>query len=242
MLKSSKLRIWKSRKLPVSLHPEIRRRGARVVEEARLESVYTPKGYHEFESRSLRSLFHEILSDKGGCVGTTHPPFFLLGPTHRRAVSDWYTDYRQNPGGQSWLVPPGFLFRLSLRSGRHGLGRSCGLQSPLASAFLPHIFSVACSLPGRRATVRRFPFLHLLYDCFPAGLITISTAVRTGPFQHFPVCFPRLWSSSATASFTACGSGATLIAMRILDSISRRYSSSISSSVMYTQRKAMSAL
>ena len=62
MLKSSKLRIWKSRKLPVSLHPEIRRRGARVVEEARLESVYTPKGYHEFESRSLRSLFHEILS------------------------------------------------------------------------------------------------------------------------------------------------------------------------------------
>ena len=208
MLKSSKLRIWKSRKLPVSLHPEIRRRGARVVEEARLESVYTPKGYHEFESRSL----------------------------------DWYTDYRQNPGGQSWLVPPGFLFRLSLRSGRHGLGRSCGLQSPLASAFLPHIFSVACSLPGRRATVRRFPFLHLLYDCFPAGLITISTAVRTGPFQHFPVCFPRLWSSSATASFTACGSGATLIAMRILDSISRRYSSSISSSVMYTQRKAMSAL
>ena len=33
------------------------RRGARVVEEARLESVYTPKGYHEFESRSLRNLF-----------------------------------------------------------------------------------------------------------------------------------------------------------------------------------------
>ena len=25
-----------------------------MVEEARLESVYTPKGYHEFESRSLR--------------------------------------------------------------------------------------------------------------------------------------------------------------------------------------------
>ena len=32
-----------------------KRRGARVVEEARLESVYTPKGYHEFESRSLRN-------------------------------------------------------------------------------------------------------------------------------------------------------------------------------------------
>ena len=33
------------------------RRDARVVEEARLESVYTPKGYHEFESRSLRIIF-----------------------------------------------------------------------------------------------------------------------------------------------------------------------------------------
>lgn len=31
------------------------RRGARVVEEARLESVYTPKVYRGFESRSLRS-------------------------------------------------------------------------------------------------------------------------------------------------------------------------------------------
>ena len=159
-------------------------------------------------------------------------PFFLFGG--QRVVEPFPTGIQitdKIPAGSHGLFPR-----------RHGLGRSCGLQSPLASAFLPHIFSVACSLPGRRATVRRFPFLHLLYDCFPAGLITISTAVRTGPFQHFPVCFPRLWSSSATASFTACGSGATLIAMRILDSISRRYSSSISSSVMYTQRKAMSAL
>ena len=32
----------------------MKRRGARVVEEARLESVYTPKAYHGFESRSLR--------------------------------------------------------------------------------------------------------------------------------------------------------------------------------------------
>ena len=39
-----------------------RRRGARVVEEARLESVYTPKGYHEFESRSLRTLFVKMFS------------------------------------------------------------------------------------------------------------------------------------------------------------------------------------
>ena len=33
-----------------------KRRDARVVEEARLESVYTPKAYREFESRSLRKL------------------------------------------------------------------------------------------------------------------------------------------------------------------------------------------
>ena len=32
-----------------------KRRGARVVEEARLESVYTPKGYPGFESPSLRN-------------------------------------------------------------------------------------------------------------------------------------------------------------------------------------------
>ena len=186
--------------------------------------------------------FMKFYQIRGMCWDTHPPPFFFWG---QRVVEPFPTGIQitdKIPAGSHGLFPPGFLFRLSLRSGRHGLGRSCGLQSPLASAFLPHIFSVACSLPGRRATVRRFPFLHLLYDCFPAGLITISTAVRTGPFQHFPVCFPRLWSSSATASFTACGSGATLIAMRILDSISRRYSSSISSSVMYTQRKAMSAL
>ena len=51
------LEIWRFRKLILSLRPEISRRGARVVEEARLESVYTPKGYHEFESRSLRVFF-----------------------------------------------------------------------------------------------------------------------------------------------------------------------------------------
>ena len=37
------------------LHAEIQRgRDARVVEEARLESVYTPKAYRGFESPSLR--------------------------------------------------------------------------------------------------------------------------------------------------------------------------------------------
>ena len=33
----------------------VKRSDARVAEEARLESVYTPKGYPEFESRSLRN-------------------------------------------------------------------------------------------------------------------------------------------------------------------------------------------
>ena len=33
-----------------------KRRGARVVEEARLESVYTPKAYRGFESPSLRKV------------------------------------------------------------------------------------------------------------------------------------------------------------------------------------------
>ena len=47
-----------------------------------------------------------------GMCWDTHPPFFLLGPTRRRAVPDWYTDYRQNPGGQSWLVPPGISLSL----------------------------------------------------------------------------------------------------------------------------------
>ena len=33
----------------------VKRRDARVVEEARLESVYTPKAYRGFESPSLRN-------------------------------------------------------------------------------------------------------------------------------------------------------------------------------------------
>ena len=36
----------------------VKRSDARVAEEARLESVYTPKGYPEFESRSLRKFTH----------------------------------------------------------------------------------------------------------------------------------------------------------------------------------------
>ncbi len=37
------------------------RRGVRVVEGARLESVYTPKGYRGFESHSLRRCCHQKL-------------------------------------------------------------------------------------------------------------------------------------------------------------------------------------
>ena len=40
-------------------------RDARVVEEARLESVYTPKVYRGFESRSLRGgEYHELINNK----------------------------------------------------------------------------------------------------------------------------------------------------------------------------------
>ena len=48
---------WQIGSFLLILRPSFRkgiRRGARVVEEARLESVYTPKAYHGFESRSLR--------------------------------------------------------------------------------------------------------------------------------------------------------------------------------------------
>ena len=42
-----------------------KRRGARVVEEARLESVYTPKGYPGFESPSLR--WKELQNKENPC-------------------------------------------------------------------------------------------------------------------------------------------------------------------------------
>ncbi len=38
-----------------------------MVEEARLESVYTPKGYHEFESRSLRIESSFLMLNKTVC-------------------------------------------------------------------------------------------------------------------------------------------------------------------------------
>ena len=45
-----------------------KRRGARVVEEARLESVYTPKAYRGFESPSLRTYKCLVGRTCNGCV------------------------------------------------------------------------------------------------------------------------------------------------------------------------------
>ncbi len=46
-----------SKNIPIfALSKKTPRSGARVAEEARLESVYTPKGYRGFESPSLRFL------------------------------------------------------------------------------------------------------------------------------------------------------------------------------------------
>ena len=50
------------------LQPKLKRRGARVVEEARLESLYTPKAYRGFESLSLR---------KQGCKSTSYVIYTL---------------------------------------------------------------------------------------------------------------------------------------------------------------------
>ena len=174
--------------------------------------------------------------------GNTFPFFLFEG---QRVVELFPTGIQitdKIPAGSHGLFPRDFSFACRCGVVVMALVEVAGFSLLLPLPSCRTSFQSLALCPGGGRQCGGFPFLHLLYDCFPAGLITISTAVRTGPFQHFPVCFPRLWSSSATASFTACGSGATLIAMRILDSISRRYSSSISSSVMYTQRKAMSAL
>ena len=53
-----------------------KRRGARVVEEARLESVYTPKGYPGFESPSLR--WKELQNEERRCVVMHDAPSFLF--------------------------------------------------------------------------------------------------------------------------------------------------------------------
>ena len=53
-----------------------KRRGARVVEEARLESVYTPKGYPGFESPSLR--WKELQNEENPCKLILYRDFLFL--------------------------------------------------------------------------------------------------------------------------------------------------------------------
>ena len=57
--------IFISRFLFIHLRFQKIRRGARVVEEARLESVYTPKGYREFESLPLRKICQHQIKTQG---------------------------------------------------------------------------------------------------------------------------------------------------------------------------------
>ena len=57
------------------------RRGARVVEEARLESVYTSKAYHGFESRSLRKSRNKLLNfNNSGAFLFLYSPFYSPPP------------------------------------------------------------------------------------------------------------------------------------------------------------------
>ena len=53
------------------------RRDARVVEEARLESVYTPKVYRGFESRSLR--WKELQNKENPCKLILYGDFLYFG-------------------------------------------------------------------------------------------------------------------------------------------------------------------
>ena len=53
------------------------RRLARAVEEARLESVYTPKGYRGLESLSLRFFFYLIITSASTPLNRMFIPFFI---------------------------------------------------------------------------------------------------------------------------------------------------------------------
>lgn len=102
--------------------------------------------------------------------GNTFPFFLFEG---QRVVEPFPTGIQitdKIPAGSHGLFPPGFLFRLSLRSGRHGLGRSCGLQSPLASAFLPHIFQSLALCPGGGRQCGGFPFYTFCTTASPPAL------------------------------------------------------------------------
>ena len=68
------------------LQPKQKRRGARVVEEARLESLYTPKAYRGFESPSLRFRYSEMnIREKSkkivSIIATSSYDTFLLYPS-----------------------------------------------------------------------------------------------------------------------------------------------------------------
>ena len=170
MLKSSKLRIWKFRKLPVSLHPEIRRRGARVVEEARLESVYTPKGYHEFESRSLRSLFHEILSDKGDVLGQHIPPFFFWG---QRVVELFQTGIQitdKIPAGSHGLFPRDFSFACRCGVVVMALVEVAGFSLLLPLPSCRTSFQSLALCPGGGRQCGGFPFYTFCTTASPPAL------------------------------------------------------------------------
>ena len=65
-----------------------KRRGARVVEEARLESVYTPKGYPGFESPSLR--WKELQNEEEGVSKCTPSLFYVQSPDFHKLGLCYY--------------------------------------------------------------------------------------------------------------------------------------------------------
>ena len=65
-----------------------KRRGARVVEEARLESVYTPKGYPGFESLSLR--WKELQNKENPCKLIIYGDFLFLVHSKNKHIKAFF--------------------------------------------------------------------------------------------------------------------------------------------------------
>ena len=65
-----------------------KRRGARVVEEARLESVYTPKGYPGFESLSLR--WKELQNEENPCKLILYRDFLFLVHSKNKHIKAFF--------------------------------------------------------------------------------------------------------------------------------------------------------